>query len=600
MTLRRKRLGVRIGILTVIALGVLLLLGMPGYGSFESHHSSGPDSGADTGPSAENSILAIEGANKNLAELSVQNLSPGELGSRIYTSLGYIMLELKNIKSASDSERVLLDLQKTLEHLSVLLDKTQNKDMIISRLGDITNMARGLVINIQDNTKNAALSSGFLEAFKPVLQKIDGQGLPGITLKNRILDFATEAANKVSEVKSETKYLIVAGGKGTVTYDPDMVASKVTFAKEYFNQITGAMDKALGTDPARNVEMTVTLRTDRPDNITSLKSSMDQRVIEAIRSAGVPKLGIRLGEASVRVGSDILKPGESSLLFSAEFSSVPTWGFPAQTRPLVKGFIADVSLGTESGAKAFSGNPAQLSLNLSALDLSAVPAKDLRNFGIYVLDESSGVWTPVGGNFDTVTKVIRANRGHLSKYTVLITDKGFSDVQNSWAKDDINELLGKGVVSDGAAFAPKDLLTREEFARWIAKAYGLEGEGAVLPFTDISKNHPYYKELAGAYSQGLIKGKSDQIFDPKGKVTRQEMATLISNALSKYNKTATDAALIGNLVKYPDNGNIAAWSKNSVAMVNELGIMQGDSKGFRPGDYITKEEAAKVLKRIYN
>lgn len=73
-------------------------------------------------------------------------------------------------------------------------------------------------------------------------------------------------------------------------------------------------------------------------------------------------------------------------------------------------------------------------------------------------------------------------------------------MQNTWAKDDINELLNKGVVKETAAFAPKGELTREDFARWVAKAYGLEAGNKALPFKDVS-NHPYYNELAAACSR---------------------------------------------------------------------------------------------------
>ncbi len=96
----------------------------------------------------------------------------------------------------------------------------------------------------------------------------------------------------------------------------------------------------------------------------------------------------------------------------------------------------------------------------------------------------------------------------LSKYTVMQSQKSFSDVDNSWAKDEINELLGKGIVDETSTFQPKSQVTREDFTTWVAKSYGLTKDDLEVPFEDVPKDHPHYSEISTAYEQGIISGKS--------------------------------------------------------------------------------------------
>ncbi|GKT36582.1 S-layer homology domain-containing protein, partial [Aduncisulcus paluster] len=80
------------------------------------------------------------------------------------------------------------------------------------------------------------------------------------------------------------------------------------------------------------------------------------------------------------------------------------------------------------------------------------------------------------------------------------SNKSFADVENSWAKDEINELLGKGIIDETASFDPEETITREEFTTWVARAYGLVDDEADAPFTDLPQDHDHYSELASAYN----------------------------------------------------------------------------------------------------
>ncbi len=534
----------------------------------------------------------IQRENSTLSVSHTHGFSVPDLKKRTRASLNSIIAEIRSIEDPVEAEKAYLALQSTLTALVPVLDVLGTDAEILQDISDMTNESRHLVRLIADNGKVADLTAGYFEKMGGVFGQVDTSSTAGTVLKDTALKLAAEGVRQTGLLKVQ--------GKEVISFAPGAVSSHLVQAKLNFGSISEALNTLLGSSNPRKLVYQITLKADRSSGVNRLETTLEKSTLDSIWDDRVMKLELQLGEAAVAFEPGILGEDEKNLKFSAAYTPSAGTGLPGGTRFVPGILVADVTLSSDTGPKADFESPVLLTFDLTGADLAGYTAKNLKNLGLYLQEDATGTWIPVGGNVDPVTKTIRVYRLHLSKYTVLKTDKSFSDVQNSWAKDDINELLGKGVVKEDPLFSPKGDLTREDFARWIAKAYGLESAGKELPFKDVTKDHPYYKELAAVYSQGLIKGKSATVFDPKGKITRQEMATLISNALVKYQKAKTDSSLIAKLDKYPDSKQVAGWAKETVAMVNEMGIMQGDSRGFRPNDYITREEAAKVLKRVYN
>lgn len=104
----------------------------------------------------------------------------------------------------------------------------------------------------------------------------------------------------------------------------------------------------------------------------------------------------------------------------------------------------------------------------------------------------------------------------------------------SWAGDAIEYLVGKGAIEgypDGT-FRPYGSLTRGEAAKILATAKGLEiDDNAKASFSDAA-NHWSSKYIAAIQEQlpGVIDGYTDGTFKPNGPIKRQEMAKMIVEA----------------------------------------------------------------------
>ncbi|MDL4838897.1 glycosyl hydrolase family 18 protein [Aquibacillus rhizosphaerae] len=116
-------------------------------------------------------------------------------------------------------------------------------------------------------------------------------------------------------------------------------------------------------------------------------------------------------------------------------------------------------------------------------------------------------------------------------------NKSFSDVStSSWAYEPIEiarqhkVFLGKG---DGT-FGYNEVLTREQMAsilnNILKNGYDFSKTSNPVEFRDVSKKSWSYDAIVSMKQQGIFQGVSATKFNPKGKVSRAQMAKVLTNA----------------------------------------------------------------------
>ena len=172
---------------------------------------------------------------------------------------------------------------------------------------------------------------------------------------------------------------------------------------------------------------------------------------------------------------------------------------------------------------------------------------------------------------------------------------GFSDLAGyDWAKDAILTLAADGIINGKSqgVFAPADNVTRAEFAKIIVGAFGLTDSSATANFADTPKGHWSYSYVASAVANKIVTGVSANSFNPDGKITRQDMATICYRALASL---GVDTSAAGK-VEFADAASISDYAKEAVDVLSGLGIINGKDEGkFAPNDYATRAEAAKIV-----
>lgn len=207
---------------------------------------------------------------------------------------------------------------------------------------------------------------------------------------------------------------------------------------------------------------------------------------------------------------------------------------------------------------------------------------------------TAGGLVSLGGEVDKDKNLVWFETDSFSNYTLMAKVAAFADIMSHWAKNDIELMADKGIVkgmSDNL-FAPDANITRAQFATLLVKALGLtEVNPAVGTFKDVNSKAWYYSMVETAAANGIAAG-FDGKFNPEGKITRQEMAVMISKALKAGGKTVTlTSAEVDQLLnKFSDKQQIAAWAKESVAVAVKEGIINGRTEN----TFVAKANASRA------
>ena len=122
----------------------------------------------------------------------------------------------------------------------------------------------------------------------------------------------------------------------------------------------------------------------------------------------------------------------------------------------------------------------------------------------------------------------------------------YSDVsEDAWCAEAIRWATSEGIAAGygGGLFGPGDPITREQMASMMYRYEQKYGDGGFtgdwmyrLPFADLDQISDWaFEAVAWCNMKGVMSGKADNIFDPKGPAKRSEMAAI----LTRYCEVAT-------------------------------------------------------------
>ena len=162
-----------------------------------------------------------------------------------------------------------------------------------------------------------------------------------------------------------------------------------------------------------------------------------------------------------------------------------------------------------------------------------------------------------------------------------------------WAKEAINALRDEGVINgdESGSYNPGESVTREAFTKIVVGAFSLYDENAEIEFKDISRDAWYYKYVASAAKNGVIRGISDDEFGCGQSITRQDMAVILER-IFKMAKCSAD----GVPASFIDSADISEYAREAADTLSRAGILNGMEDGaFYPHGTVTRAETAKAV-----
>lgn len=188
-------------------------------------------------------------------------------------------------------------------------------------------------------------------------------------------------------------------------------------------------------------------------------------------------------------------------------------------------------------------------------------------------------------------------------FSVSSANLPFKDVKaKDWYYEAIDKAYTLGLIKgrSDTEFAPKGTMTRAELvtlmSRIIDEDISSYGEYGIS-FNDVSKKAWYANAVGWAYYRGIVTGYDGNVFKPDNEVSRQELAVIIARLMNYGNIILGDDAALS---KFSDDGKIASWSRDFVDEMRLCGLVKGDNdNNFNPKASVTRAEVATIVVRLH-
>lgn len=141
----------------------------------------------------------------------------------------------------------------------------------------------------------------------------------------------------------------------------------------------------------------------------------------------------------------------------------------------------------------------------------------------------------------------------------------FLDVDGHWAYDYIEEAADRGLIQGyKGLYRPDDTMTRAECVTILWRACGEPAPRKAASFTDLDPAQTWYHDaVAWAEETGVVNGVGGGRFDPKGTVTREQLATILFRMAGEKSGMET---MLGGIYDndFSDSGSVSAWAKKGL------------------------------------
>jgi hypothetical protein len=223
------------------------------------------------------------------------------------------------------------------------------------------------------------------------------------------------------------------------------------------------------------------------------------------------------------------------------------------------------------------------------------------NIVVWYIDDSGKTIPVPSARYDHIARTITFTTTNFGKYAVTFVTKTFDDISNyAWAKKQIEVLAAKGVINGTSqtTFAPSTAITRGDFLLLLVKALGLTAT-VDSNFSDVEPSAYYYNAIGIAKKLKITTGVGDNKYNPKEKITRQDLMVLTTNALKIAGKVSTPGTKT-EIERFSDKAGIASYATEGVATLVKEGIVVGSGNVINPRGNTSRAELAAIIYKIYN
>ncbi len=422
---------------------------------------------------------------------------------------------------------------------------------------------------------------------------IDGYSTEGDILDNLALEDCPSNSLPVTVYGGDS-----SPGNVTLPSDTEVKAVKAvingtgTASASVSEQQAGAAVKAaLGQTSGSKYASVVV---DAPETVGAVETTFSSAAIRQIHDN---KLGLSLSTPVAAVAFDAAALGNISgtaagaVTFTA--SRVDTSSLPDKVKHTV-GSRPVYEFTVKSGDSIISKFDGSVAVSIPyKLAAGENPNAVIVNY----INASGNLETITNGRYDAKTGSVLFSTNHFSQYAISYNKVAFNDVADTdWYADAVTFLAARRITTGTTeiTFSPDATLTRGQFITLLLRAYDIPAEeNSEDNFSDAGSAY-YTGYLAAAKRLNISKGVGDNKFAPEQTITRQEMFTLLYNALMSVGQLP-QANSGKTLADFIDAGQISSWAKDAMTLFVKAGIVSGNAGKLTPLNTATRAEMAQVL-----
>lgn len=194
--------------------------------------------------------------------------------------------------------------------------------------------------------------------------------------------------------------------------------------------------------------------------------------------------------------------------------------------------------------------------------------------------------------------------------TVLAAEEAFPYHTSDWARAEVGRAIELDLIYDPYDYLwnLQNPILREDFASnaaaLVSKGFGVDLEGYTLVMNyrrQAESEESIYPSVDvavdAAIDLGILQGTGEGELELDRTITRQEAAAMLARTYRAYQSAEPDVL---EPVSFTDREDIADWALEDVALMSQLGIMNGVGDGrFDPLGVYTTEQCILSLLRLY-
>lgn len=169
----------------------------------------------------------------------------------------------------------------------------------------------------------------------------------------------------------------------------------------------------------------------------------------------------------------------------------------------------------------------------------------------------------------------------------------FSDVHpDDVHADAIGRMAGRGVIQgyDDGTFRPANPLTRAQAASLLVRALDVPDSSRTGTFSDVGPDFVHAEAIEAASAAGIVEGYDDGTFRPQQALNRAQAASMLVRAFEL--PLSSSPSPFSDVAAGPPHGD------NIITAAEHEMVRGYDDGTFRPGELLTRAQAASMLDRI--